>query len=188
METATFAESITGTDATRAISPDSQHTKVTYVSTQHQLATATQTAITQLNQTLVAGTYRFSYWLICQSSNAGVGLTFAVNYTGTASKLVAMCSWPDTGVLAALGAVDDVANVATGQLIAYSVTQTEATTTGNLSTGTTGVATINSNLFISIEGIIVVTDGGNLELWHGSETTNNTSVEVGSSLVLTRVN
>jgi hypothetical protein len=162
--------------------------KTTYLSSQHSVASTTQTEVTGLQQTLVAGTYRFSYFLICQSGTAADGLTFSVNYTGTVTKMVALLSWPDTGVIAALGAVDDVANAATGQLIAYAVTKTKATTVANLSTGTAGVASTGSDLFLKIEGVIVVSDGGDFELWHGSESTNATTVEVGSSLLMTRVN
>jgi hypothetical protein len=159
-----------------------------HLNSQHSISSATQTEVTGLSHTLVAGTYVFEYYLICQAAATATGLTFAINYTGTATKLVAWLTWPDTGVTAALGAVDDVANAATGQVVAHAVARTEATATGNLSTGTAGVATANQNLICKISGVIVVSDGGDLELWHGSETANATSVEVGSSLILTRTN
>ncbi len=162
-------------------------TKTTYVTAQHSVASTTQTEVTTLQQTLVAGAYRFSFFLICQSGTAADGLTFSVNYTGTVTKMVAMLSWPDTGVIAALGAVDDVANAATGQLVAYAVTKTKATTVAQLSTGTAGVANTGSDLFLKLEGVIVVSDGGDFELWHGCESTNATTVEIGSSLMMIRV-
>ncbi len=161
-------------------------TKTTYVSTRHSVSSTTQTEVTQLQQTLVAGTYRFSFFLVCQTTNASDGLTFAVNFTGTTTTIVAMLTWPDTGVLAALGVVDDVANAATGQLVAYAVTKSVGTTTGDLSTGTGGAAG-TGNLFLKIEGVILVSNGGDFELWHGSESTNETRVEVGSSLMMVRV-
>ncbi len=161
-------------------------TKTTYATAQHSVSSTTQTEVTTLQQTLVAGAYRFSYFLICQTSAAADGLSFSVNYTGTVTKLVAVLTWIDTGVTALNGIVDDVANISTGQLLGCAVTQTKATTVAQLSTGTGGGAQA-SNLFLKIEGVIVVSDGGDFELWHGSESTNATTVEIGSSLMMTRV-
>lgn len=160
--------------------------KTTRLGSQHTVASATATEVTGLQQTLVAGTYIFEYYLIIQSTSTGIGLTFGINYTGTVTKMVNWLTWPDTGVTAALGAVDDVANATTGQIVAYSVSRTETTTAPNLSTGTTGVATANVDCIVKLSGILVVSDGGDLELWHGSESGTQTSVEVGSSLVVTR--
>jgi hypothetical protein len=172
---------------------DSQGTKnyvphSKYLSAQHSVSSTTATEVTALSHALVAGTYVFDYYLICQAAATATGLTFAINYTGTATRVVAWLTWPDTGVTAALGAVDDAANATTGQVVAYAVARTEATSTPNLSTGTTGVATQNVNLICKISGVLVVSDDGELELWHGSETANATSLEVGSSLILHRTN
>ncbi len=162
-------------------------TKTTYSTIAHSVASTTQTEVTELQQTLVAGTYRFSYFLICRSATAADGLTFAINYTGTATHLVAMLSWPDVGVVASTGQVEDAGAAATGQVVAHSVTHTEATTVGNLSTGTAGVRNAATDVFLKIEGVVIVTDGGDFELWHGCESTNATTVEIGSSLLMIRV-
>ncbi len=162
-------------------------TKTTYVSTLHTVSSTTQTEVTSLQQTLVAGAYRFSYFLLCQTSNASDGLTFSVNYTGTVTQLTALLTYPDASATASTGQVDDVANAAAAQVIGHSVTKTKATTVAALSTGTGGATNADSNLFIKIEGIIIVSDGGDFELWHGSESTNATRVEVGSSLMMIRV-
>jgi hypothetical protein len=151
----------------------------------HSISSTTATEVTDLSQTLVAGTYRFAYYLLCQSATATVGLTFGVNYTGTVTRIVAMVKWPDTGTTATAGTVDDTATGA--QIVAHTVARTKASSTTNLSTGTGGVATVDVDLFVTITGILVVSDGGDLELWHGSETATATSVEAGSSLVVTRV-
>lgn len=159
-----------------------------HLASDHSVSTVAPTKVTSLDTTLVAGTYRFSYWLILQSATTSVGLNFAINYTGTATRIVAMLQWPDTGVSAALGAMDDTANAATGQIVAYSNTRVENTTTATMSTGTTGVVTADVDHFATIEGIVVTSDGGNLELWHGSETATATRVEgPGSSVLITRV-
>lgn len=153
----------------------------------HSATTVAPTNVAELNAPLVAGTYRFSYWLILQSATSTVGINFAVNYTGTATRIVYRLTWPDTGVTAALGAVDDTANAATGQIVAHSTSRVENTTTATVSTGTAGVATIDVDLLAMIEGIIVVSNSGDLELWHGSETATATRVEAGSHLLLSRI-
>lgn len=153
----------------------------------HSVSQTAPTVVSELNAPLVAGTYRFSYWLLIQTATTTVGLSFAVNYTGTATRIVYQLSWPDTGVSAALGAFDDVANAATGQIVAHSVSRSENTTTATVSTGTAGSAAADVDCFAKIEGIIVVSDSGDLELWHGSETATATRVEAGSHLLVTRV-
>jgi hypothetical protein len=40
---------------------------------------------------------------------------------------------------------------------------------------------------VTIKGIIEVSDGGDLELWHASSAANSTTVESGSNLIVTRV-
>lgn len=162
--------------------------KNVYLTSQHSVSSTTATEVTGLQATLVAGTYRYDYRLIVQSSTAADGLKFGINYTGTASKIVSMLTWPDTGVTAALGAVDDTAAATTGQIVAHSTSRAETTTAPDMNTGTAGVATQAVNLMVQITGVCVVTDGGDLELWHASESTNATTVEVGSSLQITRVN
>ncbi|HZC32642.1 MAG TPA: hypothetical protein VE640_05070 [Candidatus Bathyarchaeia archaeon] len=153
----------------------------------HAISSTTATKVTDLDATLVPGTYRFTYYMVIQSATTTVGLVFGVNFSGTKTRFNAMLTWPDTGVTAALGAVDDAANAATGQVVAHAVTGTVSTTTGNLSTGTTGVATANTDCFVKIEGVIIVSVTGDLQLYHGSETATSTTVMAGSSLEISRV-
>jgi hypothetical protein len=153
---------------------------------QHAIASATATEVTGLQITLVAGTYKFRYSLIVQSTATTVGFMFALNYTGTVTKLVALIKWPDGGTTAATGTVTTESNDGLGRVVAQNMTRTEATTTGNLNTGTGGVLAANVNLYLEIEGIVIVSDGGDLELWHGSEVATQTSVEVGSIVQVDR--
>jgi hypothetical protein len=160
-----------------------------HVTTDHSVASATQTEVVDLAVTLAAGTYVFKYWLVAQTSSAGVGLTFALNYTGVATAITYMLMWPDASATAATGVVDDSANAATGQVVGQNVSRAEGTTTATISTGTGGASTANVDLFLTIEGVLVASDGGDLELWHGSEVSAATRVEgPGSSLVITRTN
>jgi len=51
---------------------------------------------------------------------------------------------------------------------------------------TVGVKTTATDTLMIVQGIIIVTVAGNLELWHSSETATATSVEVGSSLMVNK--
>ena len=50
-----------------------------------------------------------------------------------------------------------------------------------------GVDVINVDQLVIIEGLVVVTGAGNIELYHASETLNNTSVMQDSALILTKI-
>lgn len=154
---------------------------------QHSISSATATEVAGLQVTLPgAGTYAFKYVLICQSSATGTGLKFGVNYTGTTTKVVAVARYPSTGTTASTGIADDVAAVLTGSLLEAMAARSLSTTAPNLGPFT-GVATANADLLVVVEGVIVVTDGGDLELWHGSEGAVATSVEVGSGVLVTKL-
>jgi hypothetical protein len=81
--------------------------------------------------------------------------------------------------------MDDVFGLATGGFHVSLAQNAEHTTTAPTGT-TSGVAVVNSDFLVVIRGIMVVTDSGDLELWHKSETATSTTVELGSSLVVIR--
>lgn len=162
-------------------------TAVFHLGADHSISSATATEVTGLGSvTLVAGTYVVKYSLICTTSSASVGLAFSINYTGTVTRMVFATRWVDTGVSAALGGLQGAANATTGNIVATTATRTEATGTPNMSAGFASAANQTADVPIIIEGVIQVSDGGDLELWHGSETATATVVESGSSLVVTR--
>ena len=148
----------------------------------HSISSATATEVSEMSIALTPGTWNFKYNLILQSATTTVGLLLGVNYTGTATRFMAWLKWPDVGVLAATGQMDDASAIATGAIVAYSNTRTESTTAPNMNTGTAGVITVDQDHFVILDGIIVVSDTGDLELWHGSETATATRVEAGSTL------
>lgn len=145
----------------------------------------TGTAVANLTQALTAGTYRFSYWLILRSAATTTGASFGINYTGTHGALVAMFSYPGTGTSASTGIIDDDSAGATDQLVEQFVTRTKSTTAPDLGP-LTGVQTANVDLFVLVEGVIVVTGSGNLELWAASEVAaSEIRVQTGSNLIIT---
>jgi len=149
----------------------------------------TGTAVTGFTRTLVAGTYSFSYFLIARSAAATTAIGFGINYTGTATSLVAYLSYvANSNTTAANTEADDVVTgVGAEMLIVGCVANTESTTSPNLNS-LNGFVTVGSDTAMIIEGIIDVSDGGDLELWaNSSVASSQVDIRAGSSLCLTRL-
>jgi len=145
----------------------------------------TGTAVSNLTQALTAGTYRFSYWLILRSVATTTGAAFGINYTGTHGALTARFSYPGTGTSASSGIIQDDSAGAIDQLVEQFCTRTKSTTAPDLGP-LTGFLTANQDCLAFIEGIIVVTGSGNLELWAASEVASSEiRVQTGSNLIIT---
>lgn len=154
----------------------------------HAISSTTATEVTGLELTNVQpGTYVAQYFLLCQSATATVGIKLGLNFTGTAANPVINLRHPSTGTTAATGVADDTANVGTGSLVEARASRVYSTTAPDLGPNTAGFAATNVNVLMVIEAVIVVTVAGNLELWHGSETATSTTVDVNSSVILTRM-
>src|SRR3990167_906474 len=150
-------------------------------------ATTTGTEV-PLSFTLpAAGTYRAEWLLFMASAATTTSPKFGVNYTGTATRMMAHARVPSAGVSAATGQLEDAVNATTGQVYAYAATTTETTTAPNLGPWT-GVVAANVNCYIIVDVLIVVSDTGDLELWAGSEVATSTiTLAAGSSGILTRL-
>lgn len=159
-----------------------------YLVNQHNNATTTGTEVAEMSATLTAGTYTFEYFLYAQSSATGTGIGFGINYTGTATSLVAREEYQSSASSATSGICDDVVSGAgTEFLIEGGVTRSETTTAPDLNV-MTGVVTADQNCYVSIRGVIVTSGGGDIELWHNSESAlTTTRVMTGSSVVITPI-
>jgi hypothetical protein len=158
--------------------------KVFKLGTTHTISSATATEMTGLGPcTLVAGTYMFQAFLIAASSAVGTAVKIGLNFTGTAAVRAFELRYPSTGTTANTGIVDDV-GATTGQIHESNPQTAFSTTAANM--GGAGVATANANSLMVVEGVLVVTASGDLELWHGSSGAVATSVIAGSSLLVTR--
>lgn len=153
--------------------------------TQHNNSSTTGTEVTELSVTLVAGTYTFTYYLITQAGDTAVGQRFGINYTGTVTRLGYFLRYCDTGTSATTGIADDDSPSGAESIMACFVGRTESTTSPDLG-ALTNHATATTDTPMIIEGLIVVSDGGDLELWHSPDAAVQTSIMVGSSLVLVR--
>jgi hypothetical protein len=160
--------------------------RVKRLSSQHSISSTTGTEVTDLTIALEAGTYVFEYYIICRSATTTVGPMFGVNFDGTAAVKTMSLQFPDGSIaLTAYTANMDDEGVKGLGVISGMATKTYTTTAPNLGT-TVGVTTTAADIPAYIRGVLIVTVAGNLELWHSSETATATSVEVGTSLVVTR--
>lgn len=151
------------------------------LSIQKSNATVTPTIITDLSQVTGIGTFVFQYHLIYRSTAAATGIRFDVNYTGTVTNFVWNQYWVDTSATASTAAPDQDEVLATGAVLGGFASRAK----GTAGRGTTiSVDTANVDMYMRIEGIMVVTVAGSLDLYHGSETAVSTTIEVGSSLLI----
>lgn len=161
--------------------------RCTRVNSTHSISSTTATKVTDLDQTLEAGTYSFTYSLLIRSATTSVSPMLGVNFTGTGNpRMIFYFADASTGLAAELHTMDDQGVLGFGAIhgMANSAKTTTAPNMG--SSATLAVATANTDILVFIQGIVIVTVSGDLQLWHSSETATATSVEIGSSLVVNR--
>lgn len=145
-------------------------------------ATTTATEVTGMSLTTGTGTFNFQYKLITVTSATGTTPKFAINHTGTLTAINYFVYTTSANALAADGVVDGDISLTTGGLFNVNAARAKSTTalTAFVSHDTT------TDVMYIIDGIMVCTVDGDIELWHGSETAASTTVKAGSSLVLIR--
>lgn len=142
--------------------------------------------VDDFDQEVEAGTWVFNYYIRYRSANTGNGLKVSVNHSGTVSSFVAnyrfVCDSSDAATLTG-------DQSATGDSNSHVMTSfsTRAKSTSGMGP-TTGVDAADSDMLLVIEGLMVVTNTGDLELYFASE---NGSVQVSimeeSVLILTKI-
>lgn len=165
--------------------------RTTHLNSAHTLASTTPTKVTDLDQTLEIGTFTFQYWLLVQSATVTVGPQFNFNFTGTATTAKWWFEYADLSATL-LAAIGTMAHDVTTSTLGFGMRQAEddeaTSAAGNMGpvATTNPVQTTNTDHFVKLQGLIVVSATGNMELYHGSETASNTTVSAGSSLVVVR--
>lgn len=162
-----------------------------YLTVQRLTANSADVTTTALSAAIMtttglgAGTWQFKYTLICQCASATVGIGFGINHTGTAGQFQAMLWTITTGGAAATGVPDDDTTTAAGQMAEG---KQEGVLNAVIGSTFAGVSTINADFLVILEGILVVTASGNLELKIASET-GGTAVRLmaDSTLELTKI-
>ena len=161
--------------------------RITQLTGQHSISSATGTEVTGLSQTLEAGTYVFRYHLIIrQATSTSDAPQFGVNFTGTSTTKNWILSWADatTALTGGTGIMDNV-GIKTAGFMDAMAHNAVSTTAPNMGT-TIGVAATGADILAFIDGLIIVTVSGDLELWRSAEGANASTTEVGSSLVVIR--
>ena len=149
----------------------------------HTNATITPTKVTGMDKATGVGTFMFNYYVLYSSSVATTGVIFDVNYSGTVTKFVWQQRWVDALATASSAAADQDAILSTGSAVGAFASRGKGTAGRG---ATVSVDTASADMLMVIEGLMIVTAAGNIELWHGSETANTTTVKIGSSLQLTQ--
>jgi hypothetical protein len=146
-------------------------------------ATTSATKVTGLDLTLAVGTYIVKYHLMIQNATAANACNMSVNFTGTATGKV-MYLYHDSGTTAVTPAIADTGAAGTiagaAQATNFSAAATQMTVTAFVNAAT--------NAYMEVTAIVVVTVGGNVELWAKSESTTSAQISVGSSVIATRTN
>mgnify|MGYP001566972366 CR=1 FL=1 len=146
-------------------------------------STTTLTKVTNLDQTVGVGTWAFKYFIRHQAAATTTGIKFSVNHTGTLTSFVANKRIVESTTAASTGAQSGAANGVT--LISGGSARAKSTT---VPLGTTISAdALDADMLTIIEGLMVVTVSGNIELYHGSEVAAATTVKKDSALIIIKI-
>lgn len=152
--------------------------------TSNAAVNVTATIATVMTTTNVpAGTYRYRYDIIVQAAALTTSVKFSVDATGTVTKTVAHLFFPSQGVTAATGVADQITGATTGHVWAHFSTRSDGAVLGP----GTDVDTVDADIHMVFEGILVTSTNGSLLLGHASEVAANSTVMSGTSLKLERL-
>lgn len=147
-------------------------------------STTTAAKITGLDQTLDVGTYVFQYFIRYQAADAGTGIKFSVNFTGTQTAFMYNGRYPAVGTTAVSDTASQNTNSVNGNIHQSWSRRAPAT---NAEMGPILVLdSANADMLFIIEGLVIVTVSGNIELYSASEIAAQSTVKAGSSLILTK--
>lgn len=126
--------------------------------------TTTTAAVGVQKTGLVAGTYNVKAWVAWSTAATTTGIQMYLNYTGTVSRLVATWYTLTTGGAAATG-IADQATTTTAQMLEGKAQRANNAASGAIQ----GTDTANADQFAVLEGILVATGAGSLQVMFSSE-------------------
>ena len=131
---------------------------------------------------LSAGTYFYEYYLVWRAGATGTGTAFAVDYTGTVTRIRSVRHGQTNLATAADGIADGTVAGLTGGVV-----QNWGAITDNGALGpNTGVGSTTEDQFEHIRGIMVVSTGGDLNLLMTGEGNAAVTFKADSLLILKR--
>ena len=156
---------------------------VTRLAADQSNSTVTPTKVTGLDTTTGTGTFAFKYFIYYQAAAATTGVRFDVNHSGTVAPFLWWQRWVDVSATASTAVPDQDAIIAAGQVMGAFASRAK----GTAGRGTTlSVDTAGGDMLMIIEGLLICTVSGNMQLYHGSEVAAASTVKAGTSLILTR--
>ena len=162
---------------------DFKHDQFAIVATAQPNSTITPASVTDLEVTVTPGTYLIKYWVCYRSAATTTGIEMYLNHTGTTTRLASTWYTLTTGGAAATG-VADQATAATAQMMEGKGQRASGVASGPQQ----GVDTANADQFAVIEGIMVVTVSGTLQMMFRSEVGGSAvTIMEGTTLTLTKV-
>ena len=164
--------------------------KVTTLALSAEITNSTTTAakVTNLDLATAVGTYTFKYYLLWQSAATTTGIKLSVNHTGTVTSFVANMSWVDDSATAATGVVNQAQAAVTGGVLGANSARAKSALADWATGGLVGVKLQNVDNLIIIEGHLVCTVAGNLELYFASEVgTSLITIKKETALILTKI-
>ena len=146
-------------------------------------SSTTPSEVAGLTVAVGVGTWKFQYLILYQAALTTTGVRFSVNHSGTVTAFVANLGFVSALATAADANPDQDVVTATGGLMNMFAARAKSTA----GWGTTlGVETANADMLTIIDGLMVVTVAGNIQLYHGSEVAAQSTVKAGTSLFLTK--
>jgi hypothetical protein len=127
--------------------------------------TSTTPAAVMTTTGVGAGTWHFRYMGIYQTAATTTGIKLNVNHTGTTGQFQSLMYFPDSTATAATGIGRGLVDNAVGKVFSVYAEQSKDTS----SVASVGVVTQNSDIPVIVEGLVVVTVSGSLELKMGTE-------------------
>lgn len=147
-------------------------------------STSTPTEVTGLSVVNTGtGVFVFNYYILYQAAAATTGVKFDINHTGTLTAIV----WNQMFVGLIATAAD--ANADQDAILAAANVYNSFASRGKGTAGrgvTLTVDTGAADMLMRIEGLMIVSVDGDLELWHGSEVAAASTIRAGSSLLLVK--
>lgn len=149
-------------------------------------STTTAAKVTGLDLACGPGTWIFEYFLRMQSATVTVSPKLSVNHSGTVTSFMATLSVLNSTTTDSAGTWDQDA-VALQVMTGMAQRAKSAAATMVHSVPVNSIDVVNSDILVVIQGLLVCTVGGNMELYHASETATATSVMADSVLRLTKM-
>jgi hypothetical protein len=158
---------------------------VTVVGSTFTNSTVTPAAVTDLQQSLVAGTYLIKVWMLMQSAATTTGIGVHLNASGgTVTACAATWYTLTTGTTATSGVMDQASVAATFQTMEGRAQRANNTTGGVFG----GVDTANADQFAVLEGIVIVTATTTLQVMLASEVAASAVImKPGSTMTISKV-